>query len=68
MQLHGLNHIGTERIGGTTTFRGVNPATSLPLEPDYHEATEIEVNSALQLAESAFQAFRHTPSPSVPRS
>lgn len=59
MQLHGLNLIGSETTGGATTFRGVNPATSQPLDPPFHEAGEAEVDRALRLAESAFQDFRH---------
>jgi NADP-dependent aldehyde dehydrogenase len=58
MQLTGLNLIGSETIGGTTTFRGVNPATSQPIEPPFHEAGEAEADRALRLAESAFKEFR----------
>lgn len=61
MELHGLNLIGLETAGGATTFRGVNPATSQPLEPPFHEAGELEVDRALRLAESAFGALRRLP-------
>ena len=61
MELHGLNLIGAEKTGGATTFRGVNPATSQPLETEFHEVGAEDVDRALKLAESAFQEFRHVP-------
>ena len=61
MQLHGLNLIGNETAGGATIFRGVNPATSQPLDPPFHEASAGDVDRALKLAEAAFQEYRHLP-------
>src|SRR6185437_9248319 len=61
MELHGLNLIGSDNVGGATTFRGINPANSQALEPPFHEATDGEVDRAMKLAESAFQEYRHLP-------
>src|SRR5215471_17568873 len=58
MELHGENIVGAETAkSGTTTFRGVNAATGEELSPDFHEATEAEVDRALQLAEAAFPDY-----------
>ncbi len=63
MELLGLNLIGNETTAAPSgaTFQGVNPATSLPLQPPFHEAGEPEVDRALKGAESAFQPYRHLP-------
>ena len=62
MTLHGKSLIAGQRgrIGGKT-FRAVDPATSQPLEPDFHEASAGEVDSALNGAASAFVALRARP-------
>ncbi|HWE02261.1 MAG TPA: aldehyde dehydrogenase (NADP(+)) [Tepidisphaeraceae bacterium] len=65
MELHGLNLIGSQTSGGATTFNGVNPATSQPLNPAFHEATEADVDRAANLAESAFERMRSLPASAI---
>ena len=59
MTLHGLSLIAgaTGQTGGKT-FRAVNPATSAPLAPDFHEASAAEVNRALEASAQALVAYR----------
>ncbi|HET6247153.1 MAG TPA: aldehyde dehydrogenase (NADP(+)) [Tepidisphaeraceae bacterium] len=61
MELHGKHLIGAEQIAGKSTFRAVNPATSQPIEPSFGEAGAADVDRALNLAESAFDEYRHLP-------
>jgi alpha-ketoglutaric semialdehyde dehydrogenase len=59
MQLHGQNIVGNEiSCCGGVPFRGANPATGAEIEPDFFEADLVEVNRAMELAESAFDAYR----------
>src|SRR5437667_196612 len=59
MDLHGKNLIGGKWSGeGTARFSGVNPATEQKLEPLFFEATEVEIDRALAVAEGAFEACR----------
>lgn len=61
MSLHGQNFIGNEKSSDSTdTFQGVNPATKESLEPAFHEATEGEVNHAVEKAADAFLEFSKT--------
>lgn len=62
MTLHGKSIIagGTGQAGGKT-FRGVNPATSHPLEPEFHEASAAEVERAMSAAAEAFTNYRSSP-------
>lgn len=58
MSLHGQNFIGTEKSADNNdTFKAVNPATKDSLEPEFHEATEGEVNHAVEMAADAFAEF-----------
>lgn len=59
MTLHGKSLIAG-KIGtvGGAIFRAVNPATSETLAPDFHEATSVEVDAAVQAAASAFEDYR----------
>lgn len=58
MKLQGCQLIGRgESRDGTSTFRGVEPATGAELEPAFAEATEEEVDRALALAAAAHPAF-----------
>ena len=60
MPLHGQNIVGNViSCCGGTSFRGVNPATGAELEPDFFEAEQVEVDRAMELAEAAFDPFRH---------
>jgi NADP-dependent aldehyde dehydrogenase len=68
MELHGANILGGESSrSGSTTFRGVNPATGAALDPAYYEATEAEIDRALTLADQAFAAYRKTPPAEIAR-
>jgi len=66
MELHGLTILGGKpsdppvqnTMNTCITFAGVNPATGKRLEPFYYEASEAEIDQALQLAESAFGIYR----------
>jgi len=64
--LHGKN-----LIGGTTSSRGepvvsaVNPSTGGALEPFFFEATAEEVELAMEMAEEAFDDFRHKSAPQI---
>jgi alpha-ketoglutaric semialdehyde dehydrogenase len=61
MNLHGKNFIGDQLGSGSgETFRAANPADSSTLQPDFHVASESDVNAAMNLAESAFPTFRET--------
>lgn len=40
------------------TFQASSPTTGKPLEPSFPEATESEVNQALEAADKAFQSYR----------
>ena len=59
MDLLGKNLIGAKLSSkGQSTFSGIDPTTSQALNPQFVEATEEEVNEALDLAEKAFERFR----------
>ena len=60
MELTGLNFIANERSGnGNETFQAINPANDEKLAPEYVEATNEEINTAIEKAEEAFQEYRH---------
>jgi 2,5-dioxopentanoate dehydrogenase len=55
----GKNIIGeTLSSSGTEVFYGENPATGQKLEPAFYEATEQEINNAIEKASEAFQTYR----------
>ena len=59
MQLTGKNIIGNTFSGeGQKTFSSDNPATGKKLEPLFYEATEHEINVAIEKADSAFQQYK----------
>jgi NADP-dependent aldehyde dehydrogenase len=62
--LIGTSLIGFERgRSNGDSFRGVAAASGVSLEPDYHVASEAEVNQAVTLAQQAFESFgRSAPS------
>lgn len=62
MTLHGKSIIAgtTGQVGGKT-FRGVNPATNHPLEPEFHEASAAEVERAMTSSYEAFTDYRNRP-------
>ena len=61
MPLHGKNILGNSLSAeGTQTFQAVDPATGEKLETPFHNATQQEVDKALELADQAFRARRET--------
>jgi NADP-dependent aldehyde dehydrogenase len=58
MKLEGLSIIGAGR--GTRTdqwFRGIDPATGVQLDGEFHRASDAEVDAAVALAEQAFASY-----------
>jgi 2,5-dioxopentanoate dehydrogenase len=61
MNLHGKNFIGDKLSSSSgETFHATNPADSSQLQPEFHVASESDVNATMELAESAFAIFRQT--------
>lgn len=59
MELHGQNLIGNDvSADGQDTFHARNPATGDPLHPAVTDATNAEINRALEKAEGAFRIYR----------
>ncbi len=58
--MHGKNMIGSELCGsGTKTFRAFDPRAGRQLDQPFHEATQAELDRALELADSAAVEMRH---------
>lgn len=58
MKLTGRNFIGNDRSEKSDkTFKAENPTTREELETAFHEATNEEVNSAVEKASTAFQEY-----------
>ena len=56
----GKNIIGQSLSAeGKEVFQGENPATGQKLEPAFFEATESEINSAIEKAAAAFETYRN---------
>lgn len=62
MKLTGSHLIGFKEVKGNTTFKSVNPINGMESSCDYAEATLDHTNAAADLAEQAFDVFRHTSS------
>src|SRR5215469_538447 len=61
MNLHGKNFIGDNlSTGSGESFQATNPSDSSALLPVFHAASESDVHAAMEMAESAFTAFRET--------
>lgn len=59
MELTGRNIIGdTLSAAGEKLFFAVNPSSGKELEPAYKEATQAEINTAVEKASAAFQQYR----------
>lgn len=59
MTLTGKNIIGGKLLAkGNKVFYAINPSTGQQLEPAFTDATSEEIDSAVQLASIAFQAYR----------
>ena len=62
MTLHGKSIIaGSPGPTGGRIFHGINPATSARLDPAFHEASDAEVNCALEASAAAFAEYRERP-------
>jgi NADP-dependent aldehyde dehydrogenase len=60
MELTGKNIIGNKLSNeGGSNFVGENPATGKKLEPVFYEATQEEINDAIEGASEAFQYYRN---------
>jgi NADP-dependent aldehyde dehydrogenase len=60
MELTGKNIIGNKLSNeGGSNFVGENPATGKKLEPVFYEATQEEINDAIEEASEAFQYYRN---------
>ncbi len=58
MNLTGKNLIGNEQSGeGGETFNAVNPSVNKTIAPEFHEATEKEIEKAIVKAERAFRNY-----------
>jgi alpha-ketoglutaric semialdehyde dehydrogenase len=62
MTLHGKSIIaGSPGQTGGRTFHGINPATNARLDPAFCEASDVEVNRALETSAAAFAEYRECP-------
>jgi NADP-dependent aldehyde dehydrogenase len=60
MELTGKNIIGNKLSQeSSATFYGENPATGKTLEPVFYEASQKEINEAIEKASEAFQQYRN---------
>ncbi len=61
IKLTGRNYIGSQASSeGKRTFHAINPATGEALDTAFTEATEKEIDLAVQKAENAFLSYRLT--------
>ncbi|MGA8028373.1 MAG: aldehyde dehydrogenase (NADP(+)) [Bryobacteraceae bacterium] len=59
MEIHGKNFLGSELSSlGEKTFRAYDPQAGRAIDPEFHEATQDEVNRALDLADRAAVEIR----------
>ncbi len=59
MNLHGTSIVGTETVpAAQKTFTAFNPKVGQTIQPPFYEATEAQVNQALELAATAAEQFR----------
>src|SRR5436190_388209 len=59
MNMHGRSFGGDKLSSGTgATFQAISPLDRSSLQPSFFLAGEDDVNSALYLAETAFETFR----------
>ena len=59
MELHGKNFIGAETANsGTGTFSAYDPRAGEAIQPSFYEATDDEINRAVDLAERAVPELR----------
>ena len=67
MELHGRSIVGGEPSADREgePFRAYDPALGQPLEPSYYEANETDIEQAFELADSAFEVYRHKPAKEI---
>src|SRR2546425_12643521 len=67
MELHGRSIIGGEPSPNREgePFRAYDPALGQPLEPPYYEANETDIEQAFELADGAFEVYRHKPTKEI---
>jgi 2,5-dioxopentanoate dehydrogenase len=66
MNLHGKNIVGAGVCPpGKETFFAINPLTGQPLQPEFHEATKVEVEEAMAEAVEAFEEYREQPAEKI---
>ena len=66
MSLHGKNFIGSSLSAqGQKIFSSLNPRTGLKLDTPFHEATEQEINRAMELAAETFPILRASTSAQI---
>jgi len=67
MELHGRSIIGGEPSPNREgePFRPYDPALGQPLEPPYYEANETDIEQAFELADGAFEVYRHKPTKEI---
>ncbi len=59
MELTGKQFIGNrDQAEGEATFKAFSPQDGILLDPEFHEATESEVDQVAKLAEDAFKIYR----------
>jgi NADP-dependent aldehyde dehydrogenase len=58
MELTGLSFLGTRRGDkGGRSFQAANPATGEAVAPEYHSATQSDLDQAVRLAAEAFESY-----------
>ncbi len=59
MKLTGENFVGGNlSSAGTQMFRAYDPTRGVELAPEFHEATQVEIDQALEAAAGAFDEYR----------
>ena len=66
MDLHGKNFLGGKLSAKSqSSFSAMNPALDEKLAPEFFEAGPVEINEAMDLAETAFQIYRKQPAEKI---
>ncbi|MEX0937941.1 MAG: aldehyde dehydrogenase (NADP(+)) [Pirellulales bacterium] len=61
MELHGKQLLGADTsTEGSQTFTATNPASGESLQPEFHEATDAEIDRAMHLSYGAFTPMART--------
>src|SRR3954468_7020459 len=66
MNLHGTSIVGTETVpAAQKTFTAFNPKLGQTIQPPFYEATEAQVDQALELAAGAAEQLRNVGSEKI---